>query len=166
LHERQTLKNIAFRESKDAFSFTKLRPLYKLKVKGKSNKDSKKYGTAIWSNEEIIQLLRFYGLPEDSPLSVLVVEVLPSITNLREHVTPSSEPASQSGATGQQVRAATLLNMPVRDVSFSGMSAMRSFIPPTTEKQSTRPLSDTLGHHRILRTSPLTEVPFICCTDC
>jgi hypothetical protein len=28
--------------------------------------------------------------------------------------------------------------------------------------QSSSPLSDELGQHRILRTSPLTEVPFVC----
>ena len=29
-----------------------------------------------------------------------------------------------------------------------------------------RPLSEGLGHFRILRTSPLTAVPAVCCVDC
>jgi hypothetical protein len=29
-----------------------------------------------------------------------------------------------------------------------------------------KPLSNKLGHYRILRTSPLTEVPFMCCEEC
>ena len=28
-----------------------------------------------------------------------------------------------------------------------------------------KPLSSGLGHYRILRTSPLTAVPFVCCTE-
>lgn len=32
--------------------------------------------------------------------------------------------------------------------------------------QQSKPLSDQLGEYRILRTSPLTEVPFVCCTNC
>jgi hypothetical protein len=160
-NDRKTLKSIAFRDAQDDLSYTKLRHLYKLAETGKSNKDSTKYGTAVWSNQEIIQLLRFYGLPEDSPLSVLVVEVLPNITNLREHITPTGKP----GETQAQTRNTMFINTASQNVNISGVTALRSFIPPS-EKQSTRPLSDTLGHHRILRTSPLTEVPFVCCTDC
>jgi hypothetical protein len=29
-------------------------------------------------------------------------------------------------------------------------------------RQTPSPLTDELGQHRILRTSPLTEVPFVC----
>jgi hypothetical protein len=164
IEERKTLKTIAFRESKDELSYTKLRHLYKLKEKGKSNKDSKKYGTGIWSNDEIIQMLRLYGLPEDSPLSVLVVEVLPNITNLREHITPSDQPESKASLSG----AALLLKLPALDFTVSRKltKLLYTTTAPGTEKESTRPLSETLGHHRILRTSPLTEVPFVCCTDC
>lgn len=162
MQERKTLKSIAFRDSKDELSYTKLRHLYKLKEAGKSNKDSRKYGTAIWSNEEVVQLLQLYGLPEDSPLSVLVVEVLPNITNIQEHITPSDKPEQK----GQQSRASLLLNVPAQNFSLSGTPSMLSYLPPGTEKESTRPLSDTLGHHRLLRTSPLTEVPSVCCTDC
>jgi len=28
------------------------------------------------------------------------------------------------------------------------------------------PVAEGLGQRRILRTSPLTEVPFVCCTNC
>jgi hypothetical protein len=29
--------------------------------------------------------------------------------------------------------------------------------------ESPSPVNEELGEHRILRTSPLTEVPFVCC---
>jgi hypothetical protein len=32
--------------------------------------------------------------------------------------------------------------------------------------RSGRALGDELGNYRILRTSPLTEVPFVCCPTC
>ena len=50
------------------------------------NKDATKYGTAIWLDDEVVQLLAQYGLPADSPLSVLCVEILPHITNIYDHV--------------------------------------------------------------------------------
>lgn len=34
------------------------------------------------------------------------------------------------------------------------------------EDLAARPLSDDLGHYRILRTSTLVAVPEICCADC
>ena len=42
------------------------------------------------------------------------------------------------------------------------IDAVRVLEPPT----GPRPLTDGLGHFRILRTSPLAAIPDICCTDC
>lgn len=159
--ERKILKGIAYRNSKDDLSYLKIRPLHKLTETSKKNKDSTKYGMAVWSNEEIIQLLRFYGLPEDSPLSVLVVEVLPNITNLREHM-PN---LGKSGAKEERDARSGSLKTPLRGVDTSGSLMARSLEHAALEAGPS-PVSDTLGHHRILRTSPLTEVPFVCCTDC
>jgi hypothetical protein len=39
-------------------------------------------------------------------------------------------------------------------------------VPLPGDERGPSPLSEALGHRRILRTSPLTEVPFVCCTDC
>jgi hypothetical protein len=74
-------------------------------------------------------LLANLGLPLGSSLSVLVVETLPQITNIFEHVSHE--------ATALKTRQASDLRSP-------------------------SPVSDELGHHRLLRTSPLTEVPPVC----
>jgi hypothetical protein len=37
---------------------------------------------------------------------------------------------------------------------------------PTPDELYASPLSDDLGHYRILRTSPLAAVPEVCCVDC
>ncbi|MCB0573127.1 MAG: hypothetical protein KDC61_00995 [Saprospiraceae bacterium] len=70
-------------------------------------------GHASWNRIEIMGLLRRWGLPLDAPLSVMVVEMLPT-----------------------------------KDGGFD------------------RPLSVNLGKERILRTSPLTAVPEVCCEEC
>jgi hypothetical protein len=80
-------------------------------------------------NDEVLELLRDLGLPLDSPLSVLCVEMMPTLAALR----------TQSTVGGA---------------------------PVTPFEPDLRPLSDALGHFRILRTSPLTAVPAICCTAC
>jgi hypothetical protein len=36
---------------------------------------------------------------------------------------------------------------------------------PEREREPS-PVGEALGKRRILRTSPLTEVPFVCCTNC
>ena len=70
----------------DALDHAKMSHVLKLTDTRRVNKDSTKHGTAVWSNHEVVQLLEAYGLPGDSPLSVLVVEFLPTITNFRDHV--------------------------------------------------------------------------------
>jgi len=56
----------------------------------------------------------------------------------------------------------------IEDLPESGIASER--IRMLQERRdivpASSPVSDELGHHRILRTSPLTEVPFVCCTDC
>lgn len=157
--ERKILKSIAYKNAKDDLSYTKQRHLLTLTETSRKNKDSTKYGMTVWSNDEVNQMLRFYGLPEDSPLSVLVVEVLPNITNLREHMPGLDK--SRKERVGQTSSA----GMPTRDVQIEGKLMGRSLEEGALEEKPS-PLSDRLGHHRILRTSPLTEVPFVCCTDC
>jgi hypothetical protein len=131
--QRQTLKEISINNWKDELSYGKLQHAFKLAETDLTNKDATKYGTTAWSNSEIAQWLALYGLPEKSSLSVLVVEILPTITNLYEHIS-----ALSNQTTKQQIAGAA------------------------STQQHPRPLSDALGQHRILRTSPLTEVPFVC----
>jgi hypothetical protein len=102
------------------------------------NRDAPARGATRWGHVQAVALLRELGLPEDSPLSVLCVETLPTQTRLRTTV-------SQTEAAG-------------------GISTMASgmWAPAPASDAGTRPLSDALGHVRILRTSPLTPVPAIC----
>lgn len=113
-------------------------------------KDLQPSGTAIFTSEEIAGRLNIFGLPEDSPLSVLIVEVFGNITNIFDHIdliglardsaTPEMEKMMAAAGRGQK--------------------------PEVNANSVTRPLSRSLGHYRILRTSPLTKVPFICCPTC
>jgi hypothetical protein len=89
--ERLTLKSITIKNWKDELSYGKFQHLFKLAELEQLSKDATKYGTVAWSNDEVGQLLRLYGLTEKSPLSVLVVEVLPVITNIYEHVSGLGE---------------------------------------------------------------------------
>jgi hypothetical protein len=151
--ERQTLKEIAFRNAKDGFSYTQLGNFYKLAETKKTNRDATKQGVVIWSNNEVAQLLRLYGLPEDLPLSVLVVEVLPHITRESEHISVPRPSDANSGGR------------PAADINLFGVNLAQG-AAAYNRAQGPSPLSDALGHQRILRTSPLTEVPFVCCPTC
>ncbi|HKE59559.1 MAG TPA: hypothetical protein VKB46_22770, partial [Pyrinomonadaceae bacterium] len=79
--ERETLKKLNLMNWSDELSLAKLSRVLKLTDMTRVNKDSTKHGTAVWSNDEAVQLLEAYGLPGDASLSVLVVEFLPVITN-------------------------------------------------------------------------------------
>ena len=99
------------------------------------NKDAKKFGTVAWTHTEVELLLANLGLPLLSPLSVLVVETLPQITRLSEHVSRQDSPFVAKGSV--------MATQPA-------------------DVRSPSPVSDELGHHRLLRTSPLVEVPPVC----
>ncbi|MBI5473810.1 MAG: hypothetical protein HY961_15845 [Ignavibacteriae bacterium] len=155
----KTLKNVTIKGVKDDISYAGLAQSYKLVEFEKLNKDAKKFGTVIWSNSEVSQWLNIFGLPEDSPLSVLVVELLPQITNIFEHVS-----ALNKQDENDNLRVTTKLeNLPSAGIATEEIR-MRQQQRDT--QQGPSPLSDELGHHRILRTSPLTEVPFVCCPNC
>ncbi|MGH7800404.1 MAG: hypothetical protein ACREOW_07205 [Thermodesulfobacteriota bacterium] len=153
--ERLTLKNITIKNWKDELDYGEFRHVYKLAELAQLNKDATKYGTVVWSNNEISQLLQLYGLPEDSPLSVLVVEILPTITNIYEHI---------SGLSKNEVMEKLRFDIKLQSLPESG-TIKEKILQLNKEKDfqhGPSPLSDELGHHRILRTSPLTEVPFVC----
>ena len=110
------------------------------------NRDAPARGATRWAQAEIVAQLRSLGLPKDSPLSVLCVEMLPGLHNFA--------PAKTGGGQGF---ATSNLASAVRS-ERSGAAAAAA----TAELDTTRPLSDQLGNFRILRTSPLTPVPDIC----
>lgn len=159
LEERNTLKYISVKNFSDELNYAKLNSTLQLADYTTVNKDATKYGTALWSNDEINQILALYGLPGDSPLSVLCVEMLPTITNIHEAVTNLHVPG-----VADAVR--TTLNTDTIPDTVTANEVMKQRSVSSMINEGPRPLSDQLGHHRILRTSPLVEVPFVCCTDC
>ena len=110
-------------------------------------KDLPKTATAAWDNKEIAELLKQLGLPEDAPLSILVVEVFGNITSIFDHIYYLSDEqlSALAGSDNTQQIANTLLDR---------------------RRRNRQALNEELGNYRILRTSPLTEVPFVCCPTC
>lgn len=155
----KTLKNITINNWKDELSYGQFQHVYKLAELTSVNKDARKYGTVVWSNTEIAQLLELYGLPDNSSLSVLVVEFLPAITNIYEHISDLAVPGV-TDKLGQNLTAVNLPSAGAIKERTAQFNTVQSFQQPPS------PVSDELGHHRILRTSPLTEVPFVCCPTC
>lgn len=154
-NQRLALKNITIRNWKDELSYGRFQHVFKLAEVAQLNKDATKYGTVAWSIDEVVQLLQLYGLPINSPLSVLVVEILPVITNIYEHVPDLGK---------QEVVTKLQQNLHVAELPVSGVikEKMSQLTEATAFHMTSGPLSDQLGHHRILRTSALTEVPFVC----
>ncbi|WEK20632.1 MAG: hypothetical protein P0Y49_05710 [Candidatus Pedobacter colombiensis] len=118
-------------------------------------KEAVKYSEGMWLNAEVEEILDLYGLPIDSPLSVLCVEVFGYIRNLADHVTDLE----------------TVKAKMIESVTVNLDQAVGAYLSKTLKKpiepniDDSLPMSDELGLYRILRTSPLTEVPFICCTE-
>jgi hypothetical protein len=111
-----------------------------------------------WDNKEVAELLYLYGLPGDSPLSIVCVEVFGQITNIAEHINDirqKKDELIESISTNYD----QFLAEGMRQETFKKLDTQFPNKPPTD------PLNAQLGFHRILRTSPLTEVPFVCCTD-
>jgi hypothetical protein len=195
--ERKTLKHLSINNWKDELDYANFKHVLKLTDTERVNKDATKYGTAVWTNKETHQLLDVYGLPGDSPLSVLVVEFLPTITSYGDHIRPAGQEemrdllgrlreeifrsqsnlislAKLSSAAGVStagtladatgVTAASALGDAAP--SFASAVAAGQPDPASPYEQRPSPVSEALGHVRILRTSPLTEVPFVCCPDC
>lgn len=117
-----------------------------------------RYGETQWSNAEISDLLDLYGLPGDSPLSVLCVETFGHITNIKEHINNFDREQQKI------VRSLTLEYGQEHEQMITSMIRRGMGAKPT--ENADRPLSNELGKYRILRTSPLVEVPFVCCTEC
>jgi hypothetical protein len=111
-----------------------------------------------WDNKEIAELLYLYGLPEDSPLSVLCVEVYGQITNIHQHINDIRDKKEEliSSIANNYDQA---LAEGMRQETYKKLDGNTPADPVID------PLRSQLGLFRILRTSPLTEVPFVCCTD-
>ena len=156
VQQRNILKRAA-KSFRNELDYSTARSLYKLADEDNGNKDATKYGTVIWSSSEIDKLLALYGLPLGTPLSVLCVEILPQITNIFEQVS-----GLNSQAVSEKMRKTfTSADFPSDGTISEGVAA-RTMVLQSIRPNEDRPLNDQLGNYRILRTSPLKKVPFVC----
>jgi hypothetical protein len=139
-----------------------------------------------WNNLQVSQALDLYGLPDDSALSVICVEVFGQITNIKEQINdldftdtfehvpgthnrfaPTRRIIKENVLVNSENNYGELATQVVNEygVQLPGKREMESVYKTLTPKPISSPLSDNLGRYRILRTSPLTEVPFVCCTE-
>ncbi len=116
-------------------------------------KDSTKQAFGQWKNTDVNQLLDLYGLSRGSSLSVLCVEVFGHITNAFEHIDKF-----RNNTEELIDKTALVFNQGVADQLKNNLRDVNN--PP--QKAPIDPLNSQLGMFRILRTSPLVEVPFIC----
>jgi hypothetical protein len=152
-NDLQVLRTIAYRNFKYEVNVTGVTNMLKLVDFTTKNKDSKKFGTVVWTQQEVNLLLANMGLPLGSSLSVLVVETLPQISNIFEHVSRLDTP-QVAGAAENLVGLGSQNALNERATQLLSVQAVAV--------QAPSPVSDELGHHRLLRTSPLTEVPAVC----
>lgn len=118
-------------------------------------KESTKQAFGKWKNTEVDEMLDLYGLFRGSSLSVLCVEVFGHITNASEHIdnfNSNKNKLVEETALVFNQNIANQLNKNLKDIQ------------PPPPKQPIDPLNSQLGLFRILRTSPLVEVPFVCKT--
>lgn len=114
-----------------------------------------------FQNYEIAERLERYGLPEDASLSVLCVEVFGYIRDIIEHISD----IQSSRVRNETVKSISMnLDQEVGEYINEGIDAATK--RHENHEDNSEPLSHNLGEYRILRTSPLTEVPAICCVDC
>lgn len=119
-------------------------------------KDAVKHGEVSWTNTEIDEWLRLYGLPVDSSLSIVCVEVFGTITRLSEHV---------NNIQRKKDELVNSISANLDALTGADLAQRIGKVEPAVKEDTSLPVTDELGLHRILRTSPLTEVPFICCTE-
>lgn len=132
------------------------------------NSDAPKRAVAEWSNADVTAFLKKQGLPVDSHLSVLCVEMMPTADHflITEHDHGNfgmlnnirGADALPSTAPGQAIQM-------LRRLAFN-FQETETQAGQTPEELIGKPLSDDLGYYRILRTSTLSSVPEVCCVDC
>lgn len=115
----------------------------------------------VWSNAEISNLLKKYGLSAESSLSILCVEMMPTAENFLMH----GEVWEQNYGSAQNTQTVAEAINWLKNTE-SSLKISRRLARPIPEELQARPLSDDLGHYRLLRSSPLTAVPEVCCVDC
>ena len=157
---RNTLARIAVKNLNSEVDYGKRIRVHKLADLTSIAKDATRMGTTIWTSDEINRFLDLYCLPEDASLSVLVVEFFGNITNIFDHITDLEQRGTQDAVRNRMTGSTTVPSEKEIIYEKERINTLRDAIVQNS------PLSQRLGHHRILRTSPLTEVPDICCDDC
>jgi hypothetical protein len=157
VEERVILRQATIRNARDDIALAAARSFYKLTATSSVNRDATVYGTTIWSSDEVTHLLAQYGLPPDSAMSVLCVETMPHITNIGEHVSALHKPEVRAGVQSM-VGGATVAS----DAALDQTLASRTIAGQSASLVERRPLNAQLGNYRLLRTSPLTKVPYVC----
>ncbi len=122
-------------------------------VLARGNANSPAWASTSWKDAEIKALLAALGLPIDASLSVLCVEMMPHFGSFQREGRAASAYGMQ-GASSESVLEG------VRAVRGNVAGAGTSDGP--SQADLLRPLSNQLGHYRLLRTSPLTPVPDVC----
>jgi hypothetical protein len=150
------------------------------------NTDAIQYGITGWKNKDVEKMLKEYGLPIDSALSLLVVEMLPTYDKFFGR---SAFDRSNTAMMLNSVNTASnLINLQegmsvhhfknvIGQVSVSAADRQKKleaerqlrleegYISQAEKGETVRPLTEQLGSERILRTSTLVPVPEICCTE-
>jgi hypothetical protein len=92
---------------------------------GFQNQDAPARGITIWTQNEILQMLRDLGLPQDSPLSVLCVEMMPTLATLRTQTVGAAYAAGADLATGVRLERSGISSTSVSTVSGYARSPTR-----------------------------------------
>ena len=146
-----------------------------------TNSDATPQGVTAWRNKEVQDLLALYGLPLDSALSVLCVEMMPGYDNFfanpqyyqqnPEVYTRNNNFNFNTGAfTAAEFKNIIRASNAVMDQTREQVYESRQLALYTHENvglyddNGPRPLTSDLGNYRILRTSLLVAVPEVCCT--
>ena len=145
-----------------------------------TNSDATPQGVTGWLNSEVETLLALYGLPLDSPLSVLCVEMTPGYDHFlvgNQHNIQSKTHFSQQTNQSMETYTATDFKNYISGAHVA-MESTRANVANNDRNESAlfqnaaavesgpRPLTTDLGNHRILRTSLLIAIPEVCCTNC
>jgi hypothetical protein len=144
------------------------------------NTDAIQYGITGWKNKDINTMLQQLGLPVDSSLSVLVVEMLPTYEKFSSpfkrgndeiFIRNRSMVKIDEGMEIQYFRttinhASAAASVKQQQIENDLQGRMEeAFIDQAQKEELIRPLTEQLGSERILRTSTLVPVPPVCCTD-
>lgn len=147
------------------------------------NTDAVQYGITGWRNKDIDLMLQQYGLPVDSNLSVLVVEMLPTYDKFvspfrRDNLFAVNQDTPQRSMINREEgmnveyfkTANSYFSSAAQNKQLQLENSLQNrieegYISQAQKEEFIKPLTDQLGSERILRTSTLVPVPEICCTE-